>query len=88
MRIFHSADDDNLKSILESSLVAIKRWCGSDDVNKLEIRELVIERSRYVFNDSLEFFNENFQSELMAVSLANYDEGADDENEIPETQSQ
>lgn len=87
MRIFHAADDDNLKSILESSLAAIKRWCGSDDVKKPEIRELVIERSRYVFNDSLEFFNENFQSELMAVSLSNYDEGVGEEDEVPETQS-
>jgi len=77
MRIFHDADDENLKNILESSRVAIERWCGSSDVEKAEIRELVIERSRYVFNDSLEFFNENFQSELMAVSLANYSEGAE-----------
>ncbi|MDT2597377.1 head-tail connector protein [Enterococcus dongliensis] len=81
MRIFHGADDENLKNILESSKTAIKRWCGSDDVTNPEIRELVIERSRYVYNDSLEFFNENFQSELMAVSLANYDEEADNNAE-------
>lgn len=72
MRIFHNADDDNLENILESSKVAIKRWCGSEDITKPEIRELIIERSRYVYNDSLEFFNENFLSELMAVSLSNY----------------
>nr|WP_143139511.1 head-tail connector protein [Enterococcus hermanniensis] len=77
MRIFHAADDDNLKNILESSKVAVKRWCGTDNVSNPEIRELVIERSRYVYNDSLEFFNENFQSELMAVSLSHYDEGDD-----------
>nr|DAZ56788.1 MAG TPA: Head Tail Connector Protein [Caudoviricetes sp.] len=88
MRIFHSADDDNLEKILISSTAAIKRWCGSDDVKKPEIRELVMERSRYVFNDSLEFFNENFQSELMAVSLANYEEGVDGKDEVPETKSQ
>lgn len=72
MRIFHAAEDSNLKNILESSKVAIKRWCGSEDITKPEIRELIIERSRYVYNDSLEFFNENFLSELMAVSLSNY----------------
>lgn len=72
MRIFHNADDDNLENILESSTAAIKRWCGSEDITKPEIRELIIERSRYVYNDSLEFFNENFLSELMAVSLSNY----------------
>lgn len=72
MRIFHTAEDSNLKNILESSKVAVKRWCGSEDITKPEIRELIIERSRYVYNDSLEFFNENFLSELMAVSLSNY----------------
>lgn len=74
MRIFHDAEDDNLKNILSSSMVAIKRWCGSDDVTKPEIKELVMERSRYVYNDSLEFFNDNFLSELMAVSLSHYEE--------------
>ncbi|WP_270328847.1 head-tail connector protein [Enterococcus malodoratus] len=88
MRIFHAADDDNLENILESSKVAVKRWCGTDNVSNPEIRELVIERSRYVYNDSLEFFNDNFQSELMAVSLANYEEGVDGKDEVPETQSQ
>lgn len=74
MRIFHKSEDSNLKNILESSKVAIKRWCGSDDVSQPDIRELVLERSRYVYNDSLEFFNENFLSELMAVSLSHYSE--------------
>lgn len=74
MRIFHKSEDGNLKNILESSKVAIKRWCGSDDVTQPDIRELVLERSRYVYNDSLEFFNENFLSELMAVSLSHYSE--------------
>lgn len=76
MRIFHNAEDENLKNILSSSMVAIKRWCGSDDVTKPEIKELVMERSRYVYNDSLEFFNDNFLSELMAVSLSHYEEEA------------
>lgn len=83
MRIFHEAEDENLKNILSSSMVAIKRWCGSDDVTKPEIKELVMERSRYVYNDSLEFFNENFLSELMAVSLSHYEgEAVDDETNV------
>lgn len=83
MRIFHEAEDENLKNILSSSMVAIKRWCGSDDVTKPEIKELVMERSRYVYNDSLEFFNENFLSELMAVSLSHYEgEAIGDETNV------
>lgn len=83
MRIFHEAEDENLKNILSSSMVAIKRWCGSDDVTKPEIKELVMERSRYVYNDSLEFFNENFLSELMAVSLSHYEgEAVSDETNV------
>ena len=52
--------------------MCIRDRCGSEDITKPEIRELIIERSRYVYNDSLEFFNENFLSELMGVSLSNY----------------
>lgn len=72
MRIFHDVEDENLETILEGSIRAIKRLCGSDDLTEPSIKELVMERSRYVYNDSLEFFNENFLSELLSVSLEFY----------------
>lgn len=80
MRILHDKEDDNLKSILNGSKASIKRLCGSDDITNDSIKELIIERSRYVYNDQVEFFYGNFQSELMGVSLELY-EGDKDKDE-------
>ena len=71
MRISYDTDDENLKAILDSSVSAIGKLTGSEDVSDPMIRELVIERSRYVFNDSLEFFYDNFINDLGTASLAN-----------------
>ncbi|CAI3374163.1 phage gp6-like head-tail connector protein [Enterococcus cecorum] len=71
MRIGYDTDDENLKAILESSVSAIEKLTGSDDLADPAIRELVIERSRYVYNDSLEFFYDNFINDLGTASIAN-----------------
>lgn len=71
MRIGYDTDDENLKAILESSVSAVKNLVGSDDLTDPAIRELVIERSRYVYNDSLEFFYDNFINDLGTASIAN-----------------
>lgn len=71
MRIGYDTDDENLKAILESSVSAVKNLVGSDDLTDPAIRELVIERSRYAYNDSLEFFYDNFINDLGTASLAN-----------------
>ncbi|MEC2478089.1 hypothetical protein P9W83_15810, partial [Bacillus cereus] len=48
-------EDDNLKRILSTSNKALLRVCGNYDLNKdEEFKELVFERSRYVYNDALE----------------------------------
>ncbi|MFJ1133810.1 hypothetical protein ACIKJQ_11455, partial [Bacillus thuringiensis] len=45
-------EDDNLKRILSTSNKALLRVCGNYDLNKdEEFKELVFERSRYVYND-------------------------------------
>lgn len=70
MRISHSVEDNNLKNILEMSYVDIQARCGEFDINKYKRgRELVFERSRYVYNDSLEFFEDNFLSEITSIGL-------------------
>ena len=72
MRIFHSGEDANLSRMLESSEAAIHSLVGSKDTSDPRVRELVIERARYAYNDQVEFFYGNFQGELMALSLENY----------------
>src|SRR5699024_11614818 len=70
MRISHSIEDDNIKNILEMSYEDLKNRCGDFDIDEyLRGRELVFERSRYVYNDSLEFFEDNFLSEITSIGL-------------------
>ncbi len=79
MRIGYDTDDENLKAILESSVSAIEKLTGSDDLTDPAIRELVIERSRYVYNDSLEFFYDNFINDLGTASIANLKKAVTDD---------
>lgn len=72
MRIFHSGEDNNLSRMLESSESAILSLVGSNDSANPRVRELVLERARYAYNDQVEFFYGNFQGDLMALSLENY----------------
>lgn len=72
MRIFHNGEDNNLSKMLESSESAILSLVGSNDSANPRVRELILERARYVYNDQVEFFYGNFQGDLMALSLENY----------------
>ena len=72
MRIFHTREDNNLSKMLESSESAILSLVGSNDSANPRVRELILERARYVYNDQVEFFYGNFQGDLMALSLENY----------------
>nr|DAY14842.1 MAG TPA: Head Tail Connector Protein [Caudoviricetes sp.] len=72
MRIFHSGEDENLSRMLESSEANILSLVGSQYPTEPRVRELILERARYVYNDQVEFFYENFQGDLMALSLENY----------------
>ncbi|WP_433959315.1 hypothetical protein [Cytobacillus horneckiae] len=63
-------EDDNLKRILSASNIALLRACGDYDINSDEtFKELVFERSRYVYNDALEYFNTNFLSEINSLGI-------------------
>ncbi|PEA23093.1 hypothetical protein CON40_01485 [Bacillus cereus] len=63
-------EDDNLRRILSASNQELKRICGSYDINNDEVfKELVFERSRYVYNDALEYFNSNFLTMINSFSI-------------------
>jgi hypothetical protein len=63
-------EDDNLKRILSASNKALISACGSYDLISDEtFKELVFERSRYVYNDALEYFNINFSSEINSLRV-------------------
>ncbi|WP_242300279.1 hypothetical protein [Bacillus cereus group sp. BfR-BA-01448] len=63
-------EDDNLKRILSTSNKALLRICGAYDLNNdEEFKELVFERSRYVYNDALEYFDKNFLSQINSLGI-------------------
>lgn len=70
MKIYHSSEDEALTQILEASIADIKNLIGDFDISKYpEGKELVFERSRYAYNDSLEYFHVNFQQRIIDLSL-------------------
>ncbi|MDN6491163.1 MAG: phage head-tail connector protein [Leuconostoc sp.] len=68
MHIFHSSEDKNLSDILDEaqSYINDKTGLTADDPRA---KRLILERGRYNYNDSLEFFEDNFLSELIGLSL-------------------
>lgn len=63
-------EDDNLKRILSTSNKSLLRVCGDYDINtNEEFKELVFERSRYVYNDALEYFDKNFLSHINSLGV-------------------
>lgn len=72
MKISHSSEDDNLKRLFSSSLTALRLSCGDFGFENEVGKELVFERARYVYNDSLEFFANNFLTEIINLSLNLY----------------
>ena len=70
MHIFHDGEDDNLKQLLSFSAVFVESRIGEFDIEKnLRAKELVFERTRYAYNDALEYFEDNFLSEIISLSL-------------------
>lgn len=64
-------EDGNLTRILSASNDALIRDCGEYDIATDEtFKELVFERSRYVYNDALEYFNTNFLSQINSLGVA------------------
>lgn len=73
MHISHD-EDDNLKRLLSFSVAYVKSKCGAFDIegktdNDIQAKELIFERTRYAYNDAVEFFEDNFLSEIISLSL-------------------
>ena len=79
MRISHSSEDKHLGKLLGASFKAIKSQCGTFTLEDSERgRELVFERSRYAYNDYLEFFEDNFLSMINGFAFENLPEVEED----------
>ena len=62
-------EDSNLTSILQASYDDLRAICGEYDLTHSRFKELVFERSRYVYNDALEYFHENFLTQINNLSI-------------------
>ncbi|WP_368900685.1 phage gp6-like head-tail connector protein [Oceanobacillus oncorhynchi] len=74
MHISHESEDSNLKDLLSFSYAYVKSKCGDfslegDKETDIRGQELVLERTRYAYNDAVEFFEDNFLSEIMALGI-------------------
>ncbi|WP_212975674.1 phage gp6-like head-tail connector protein [Bacillus sp. J14TS2] len=70
MHIFHDGEDDNLKELLSFSIAFVESKIGEFDIKEnKKATELVFERTRYAYNDALEYFEDNFLSEIISLSL-------------------
>lgn len=82
LKLFHSYENDHIQKLLEQSYADITYRCGAFNMES-DIRgaELVFERTRYAYNDSLEFFNENFKTNITSFAIENM-EVVDYENPV------
>lgn len=63
-------EDANLIRILKASHQALFAVCGRRDIAEDELfKELVFERARYAYNDALEYFTDNFLSQINSLGL-------------------
>lgn len=71
-RIFYNMEDERIKRDLELSFDDIQAKCGVFDIEQNNVgKELVYERTRYVFNDKLEEFHDNFLSNIVQFQIMN-----------------
>lgn len=69
-RIFHSSEDADIGEQLEISFADIRSLIGEfDPAEYKKGKELVFERTRYLRNESLEYFYDNFQTMIMDASI-------------------
>ncbi len=71
---FHTGQDGDFKKLLSYSISYVKWKCGDfkpggdKETDKLAT-ELVFERTRYAYNDALEYFEKNFRSEIFSLGI-------------------
>lgn len=72
LKIFHTAEDEHIRRLLESSYNVLKEQVGDFDIDTDNLgSELVYERVRYMYNDALEYFEDNFRTQIVELSIKN-----------------
>lgn len=79
-----------LAEMLESSYVAVIRLIGSPDASDPEVKDLIFERARYIYNDALDEFLTNYELDIRNLHNFYCKDGFDGDydSEAPETEVQ
>lgn len=82
--IDYDSRDEELVSILVDAEEEVHRLVGSRDLSHPSVCSLILGRARYAFNGQEEFFYDNFQKDILGLSLEFYkpteEEKDDDES--------
>lgn len=70
MRITSEDEDERLKRMLTSSIVATTSLVGATELDDL-LTELTFERARYVYHDALDEFQKNYADEIELQTFLN-----------------
>ncbi|WP_428836191.1 phage head-tail adapter protein [Staphylococcus pseudoxylosus] len=71
-KISHDTEDNYLKNLLLKSYNILVSRFGEFDIYKDLIgQDLVFARTRYAYEDLLEYFNDNYQDDLLNFGLNN-----------------
>lgn len=62
-------EDGNLSRILKASYADLTKICGDYGITDERFKELVFERSRYAYNDALEYFYNNFITQINNLNI-------------------
>lgn len=75
LKIFHTFEDEHIKQLLNESYEDIKSRCQEFDMDdNYQGATLVYERTRYAYNDALEYFHDNFLGPITSFALDNMEE--------------
>ncbi len=82
-KISHDTEDLYLKNLLKKSYSNLVSRFGDFDIyENLEGQDLVFARTRYAYEDLTEYFNDNYQDDLINFGLNNVTAGDTNENII------
>lgn len=70
MRITSEDEDERLKRMLASSIVATTSLVGATELDEM-LTELTFERARYVYHDALDEFQKNYADEIELQTFLN-----------------
>ncbi|MFS8986336.1 hypothetical protein QM967_03365 [Streptococcus gordonii] len=70
MRITSGDEDERLKRMLTSSIVATTSLVGATELDEM-LTELTFERARYVYHDALDEFQKNYADEIELQTFLN-----------------